>query len=444
MAKILFIQNTRWELLGIKSIASYIEPKHQAELIFGSTDDILNRCKTFRPDVVGISVFSIDHHWALDIARRIKLFDNNILVLLGGVHPTHYTDILAEDPIDAICIGEGEKPVLDLLDAIESKASYEKIPSLWIKKSGSIFKNSLNTPLKADEIPIINTKIYAAFPHIVKERSAIFLCSRGCPFSCFYCGNYGYNKLYKNHYFRIRKIEAIIEEIKNVVHERNISSIKFQDDIFGVDEVWLEEFLREYKEKIGLPFYCLLRVEYIKERILKMLKKAGCFQVGIGIESGEEFIRNSVLGRRMSTDLIWHAVKLLKKHKISFHTFNMFGLPSEDYKSALKTLSLNLAIKPDVAWSAIFQPYPGTKFFCDDVKKTMSDTGFNRFEVIFKYSKDFKKIQRLQKLFMLIIKWPVTKYLLPVLVRLPLDVLYDKISKFCWHYFYHKRIRKNA
>jgi radical SAM superfamily enzyme YgiQ (UPF0313 family) len=178
-----------------------------------------------------------------------------------------------------------------------------------------------------------------------------------------------------------------------------------------------------------------------QERI-DLLKSAGCFQIGIGIESGDDKIREDMLNKNLKQKDILTASRILHQNKIKFHTFNMFCLPGEGLKSAFKTLDFNLRIKPDFAWSSIFQPYPGTKFFSEEVKYKIINKNFNRFRVNYAYNKDFKKIERLQKLFMLTIKFPLLRYILPFLIRLPLDGIYDNISKKTWHMLYGKNLGK--
>lgn len=129
---------------------------------------------------------------------------------------------------------------------------------------------------------------------------------------------------------------------------------------------------------------------------------------------------------------------------MAFHTFNMFCLPDETLKEACETINLNLELKPDVVWSAIFQPYPGTKFFNEEIEKFIICKSFNRFKTNYYYTKDFPKIERLQKFFSLTIKYPFIKLFLPFLIRLPLDNLYDAISKLAWEILYSKSINKKS
>jgi len=441
MARILFVQNYNDELLGIKNIASYIKMKHQASVVFGSCKDIIKKYYLFKPNVVGISVLTKDHNWALNIAGQIKSVDKDSMILLGGSHPTFYPDIINDNNIDAICIGEGEKPVLNLLNNIDSNESLTSIKSLWLKKDNKVYKNELEVVLGVNKIPIADFSIYNDLVNAYKPRRLMVMCSRGCLFECAFCCEYQLKKMYGAAYFGFRKQEDVIKEIELALKDRNLKSISFQDENFVADKGWLQEFLKQYKRRIALPFYCLTRCEYVTEEVAEQLKEAGCFRVGIGVESGDEYLRNKVLNKRLSETAIKRAVDILRNKKIKFHTFNMFGLPEEDFEKAFKTVTLNIRLKPDVAWSSLFQPYPGTKFFNNRTKDSILDSNFNRFKINYSYTKDSVRIERLQKLFMLTVKLPLMRYFLPILTKLPLDSIYDRISKLCWLYWYKRKLQ---
>jgi radical SAM superfamily enzyme YgiQ (UPF0313 family) len=442
MTKILFVQNGFYELDGILSINAFVKNKHETRLFIGNPEDLKKELDFFKPDVVGIYVLTKDHYWALNLAKTIKKNFPNTLVLLGGPHATFYQKILLNENIDLLCISEGEKPVLNLLNRLDEKKDYLKIKSLFVKRNGKIYENPLDTPLKIEDIPTPTTEIYDKYSDKIDSSALQIMCSRGCPFNCPFCLNYGLRKMYKSSFFRIRKIESIIKQMQMVMEKKKIKTIVFQDDIFGMDKKWLNKFLKEYKLKINLPFYCLLRCDVINEELINEIKRAGCFEVGIGIESGDEELRNSILNKRLKNSTIITATNILKKKGIDFHTFNMFCLPNETIKEAIKTVLFNIKIKPTVAKSLIFQPYPGTKFFNENVEKLIINPKFDLFGLNYEYTKDSKKISRLQKFFMVTVKFPAIRFLLPILIKLPLDKVYDDFSAFIWKYLYYKPIYK--
>ncbi len=440
MTKLLFVQEGERELDGLMAISSYVKKNHDVGLMVSGKENLEKKINSFSPDVIGIPVLTKDHYWTIKISNQIKKINPSIITLLGGVHPTFYRKIIHEEPIDAICLYEGEKPVLELLNRIENNHKWTNISSLWTKGHRKINKNPLSPPLRSKEIPIPDRKLYKDIPGIKDSSELQIMSSRGCPFKCNFCTNYGVREEQPSSFFRVRSPKAVIEEIDNARKDKNIETILFQDDIFGVNRKWFREFSELYLSEVNLPFYSLIRCESVTKDFVEKLKEMGCYEVGIGIESGNERIRNEVLGKNLSTKKIKEAVKILKESNISFHTFSMFGVPEETLDNAFETLNLNLELKPDVAYTQMFHPYPGTKFFNKEVEEKIINPNFDKFKTNFSYSPDFKKIQRLQKLSMLTVKYPFIKSLLPLAVNLPLDNLYDKISKTCWERLYYKQI----
>lgn len=119
-----------------------------------------------------------------------------------------------DEHVDMTCVGKGEKPILNLLCRLDKTENYTDTQSLWVKKNGTLYKNKPGDLLKSDEIPMPDISIYNEFPNILKSNGITVMCSRGCPFSCFFCANYMNNKVYGSDFFRIRRIDDIIEEIE--------------------------------------------------------------------------------------------------------------------------------------------------------------------------------------------------------------------------------------
>jgi radical SAM superfamily enzyme YgiQ (UPF0313 family) len=155
----------------------------------------------------------------------------------------------------------------------------------------------------------------------------------------------------------------VIEEIEDILKKHSFNAVIFHDDIMPFNKDWLREFSREYKNRIRLPFICNLRVDLASEDSLHLLKEAGCTQVCLGIESGNEFIRNEVMRRKISTEEILQAFRLCKKLGLATKSFNMVGLPFEDMDKILDTIKLNVAVQPDIIQVSIFYPYPKTELF---------------------------------------------------------------------------------
>ena len=323
MARLLFIQKGARELEGLMSISSYVKKEgHEVDLMVSGKENLEEKIKKFGPDIVGMPVLTRDHYWAIENSQKVKKVNPSVLTILGGPHPTFYTKIIENEGIDGINLYEGEKSMLELLNKVDNGQEIYGTNSIWFNKKGFIKKNPLNSPLSVDEIPISDRKLYKKVKGMEEDFELQIMSSRGCPFHCNFCINYGIQKYYQNSFFRTKKPEVVIQEIKNGRKNRNIKNILFQDDIFGINKKWLREFSQMYKKEVGLPFYSLLRCDVITTEFIDTLKDMGVSEVGIGVESGNERIRNDILGKKLPTEKIKMAVQILKDKKVHFHTFH--------------------------------------------------------------------------------------------------------------------------
>lgn len=137
--------------------------------------------------------------------------------------------------------------------------------------------------------------------------------------------------------------------------------IGFYDDILALRKDWFKKFTDYYKTQIKLPFRCNMRANYLaQEETTKMMHDAGCRRVIIGLESGNEYVRNEILKRNMSERILLEAGRLTKKYGIELATYNMLGLPGENFSAVLDTVKLNAKIGADFIFGSIYYPYPKT------------------------------------------------------------------------------------
>jgi radical SAM superfamily enzyme YgiQ (UPF0313 family) len=126
---------------------------------------------------------------------------------------------------------------------------------------------------------------------------------------------------------------------------------------------WFRDFCEQYKKRINLPFSCNLRADLVNEEAADLLKYAGCFQVKMGIESGNDYIRNEILKRRLSIDEIKKAYALCKKRGLGLVSYNMVGMPFEKRSEMLETVKLNAQAHIRRMGVSIFYPYQGSDLY---------------------------------------------------------------------------------
>ena len=325
--------------------------------------------KVIKPNsIVAISSTSNTFQYLVKYSRWIKKsFDAPILC--GGIHPTlNPEETINLKDVDIVCLGEGEETIVEVCNKLDKNEEIINIEGLWVKKDGKIYKNSQRKLIEdLDKLPFADRGIFD-YKNMYWEKQGIgsFMASRGCPFDCSYCCNHSLAKCYKGKgkYVRFRSVDNTIKEIEEVVSRYSfIRAVVFDDDILGMKKDWLKEFSEKYRNKIGLPFICNFRANLLDEDRVKMLNRAGCIQLNIGIESGNEFILNKILNRNMTRKHIITAFNLCKKYKIRTYSFNMVGIPYENTRRILDTIKLNALLSPYMTQSTIFYPFKGTKIY---------------------------------------------------------------------------------
>jgi len=317
-----------------------------------------------QPDLIGFYSTAEQFHF---IKRLIEAVPKPVFTICGGPHPSCYPVCIESIPrLDAICVGEGEYALLELVQALDQGRDYTHIPSLWIRRDGEIIKNQTRPFIhNLDELPFEDRGLFNTQEAIDQYGLAQLriLASRGCPFSCTFCSNKRMSKTQSGPYVRYRSAEHLLDELNQVQKKFRFEEIFFDDDIFIMNREIVEEFCRRYPKEIGKPFVFAGRVEACRPDILAMLKNAGGRRIDFGVESGHEEIRKSVLKRKMSNRQIIEATRTAQQVGLQVKTLNMVGLPEETPEKFKETVKINQAIKPDVASLYVFYPYPGTELY---------------------------------------------------------------------------------
>ncbi|MDO9540986.1 MAG: radical SAM protein [Kiritimatiellia bacterium] len=343
---------------------------HQTDLLITDRPDkntIRQKIASFQPDLIGISATTDQFALAKLIVKIIN--DNyTVPIIIGGVHATVAPDDAINTPgIFGICVGEGEAALLELANALENGGETRNIQNLWLKSGNDIIKNPVRPLLQElDQLPFCDREIFN-YNRLMASTSdgAEFIAGRGCPFSCSFCINAVLQNLYKNKgkYVRLRSADNLLKEIRHINEKYKIKIITFHDDTFSLNRAWLADFCLKYSREFKIPFRCNARADNIDEELLGQLKEAGCEQLWVGVESGDEHLRNTVLKKQVRRETIVAAFRLIKKYGIKSRAFNMIGVPYETRATAEKTIELNREINADLKCLTVFRPYPGTELY---------------------------------------------------------------------------------
>ena len=389
--------------------------------------------------ILAYSVMTFEAEYFLRLNRRIKK-EFKVFSVFGGSHPTFFPEMIEEDGVDAVCIGEGEYSLPDLVDRLKRGKEIRTTKNYWVKQEGVIYKNPLNELVSdLDEIPFPDRDLFrsTSFQHTI-------MASRGCLFNCSYCFNHAYNKLYDNcpKEVRIRSIGNIIKELFEMKRNNLLKNswVSFIDSNFISDTEWLKEFAYQYKNKINIPFTVNVHPNLVTDKGLDYLKKADCFLIRLGIESGSFEVRKNILKRPVTDEQIIKACRMIKERGFLLRTYNMLGIPGSTIDDDYKTIELNIRCKPTATVPQMMCPYPKTEMYVAAQKLGLLSNNFSfgsknpstlRFsQVKFNNKKDKLMIENLHKLSPLVINFPGLLPLTKLLIRLPNNLVFYLIFYF--------------
>ncbi len=365
---------------GISHISSFLKKQgHRTELfvtsrLFGQkTSGALKRTiDTFRPDVICFSAVATQYDFIAALAADVKCAYPNIYLVIGGVHATLNPEEAVSSDFNAICVGEGEGPVVELVAQLEAGKTPSGIPNLWIKRDSGLEKNPPRPFMQdLDSLPFPDRNMWQRWMSKKARRMCSVLASRGCPFDCSYCSNHALRKITQGSYVRQRSPGNIAEEIRQIAVEfPTIKEIYLETETLIINSPWclalcaqLEKLNKELKNPIS--FGANIRVVPGQEldSIFSALKRCNFRFINIGLESGSERVRREILRRNYSNDDVISAVALARKYGLQVALFNLIGVPGETFDDFKKTVKINRLCKPDWNLTSIYFPYKGTDLY---------------------------------------------------------------------------------
>ena len=350
--------------------------------------DLLGEMHKFRPDLVGVSVVEDTSPVALELARALKSKYPDIPTVFGGVFCMANPEAVIRCPeVDVVCVGEGEVALPQLLDSLESGRLVTEILGLWTKApDGTVFRRPVGPPLALNELPLPDLSIiderhfYGPMAgHVYKM--AYMASHRGCPRQCTYCNNQMFLKTYRQHLkaylHRNMSIPRLIENLVHLKETYDFNFFQIVDDDFTLRSLEdMEQFRTLYKQHVDVPFWIQAEANNVTEDKIRCLKEAGCIAIAIGIETGNEFIRQEVYRRRTSREATIRAFEIMHKYGIRTSGNIIVGVPYEGRKEIFDSIELVRECQPRALNVNVFAPYRGTKLRDYCVEKGYLDPGF--------------------------------------------------------------------
>lgn len=290
-------------------------------------------------------------------------------LVAGGVHPTLQPEPPIAGAFDAVCIGEGEYPTLELCRQLEAGELPHGIANLWIKRGDVIEKNPPRPFIgDLDQLPLPDYEMWRPWIDAPAHDAMTVFAGRGCPYECTYCCNHALRKVAPGKYVRTRSPQEIVKEVRFLYENFQHREIYFEIETLDCNIEWAIELCGELASfNASVPDPVCFGSNYrinphtISERLFAAMKRANFTSINIGLEAGSERIRREILKRNYSNEDVSQVVALAGKHGLEVYLYNMIGLPGESLADHLETVRMNRQCQPAGHYTGIFYPYPGTE-----------------------------------------------------------------------------------
>lgn len=367
-------------------------------------DQIKKTLITFNPDLIGITGFSYAYKFLYQTITTVRSL-TKIPILLGGPHVSATKEkILQETKVNYAMYGESEISFISLLSELSGKnPNLSTVPNLIWRQQKQIIINPPAPPIyQLDNLPFPDYQSFNLKKYPCYDAKIIpIITSRGCPYGCNYCSV----RLSMGQNFRPRSPKNVIKEIK-YWYQRGFTNFDFNDDCFTLDinraEAICDLIIKNHL-KIKFQLYNGIRVNNINLNLLKKMKRAGCYFIAYGCESGSQKTLDRIK-KNITLNQVIQAVNLTKKAKIHHAVNFIIGHQEETYQDALDTYKFAKSLPCDYVNFYNLVPYPGTEVyqwaikhakFLYSKKNYLKEISYRDINPIFE-TKDFTKQQRIK------------------------------------------------
>lgn len=309
--------------------------------------------KTLDAEVWGMSCWTANRRGVRLVADLVKTHHPGTHVVVGGPHATPLgPELLAHYPgVDTVCLGESDLTFLELVDRIAKGESTKGL-------AGAVVRDEAGGILPGPERKNVPDLDALASPQDWFDTH-ILMTSRGCPWSCTFCGaetSWGRG-------FRANSIEYVLDAMAKVTERLPVKMIQIKDDTFTTHKKRVLELCGRIRER-NLRFFwsCDTRVDLLSDELLKEMRLAGCQRLSLGVESGSQEILDKI-EKKITPSEILESTELAKKYGIKVRYYMMLGNRGETRKTFEETLRFLERARPHEYVFSCLSIYPGTKDF---------------------------------------------------------------------------------
>ena len=336
-----------------------------------TADDVADKLIKEKPDYIGITLFTVGVWGAAAIARKVKDALPETLIIVGGPHISSMGPETIErfPEFDMAVVGEGEHILTELLATIQQKKDLSTVAGIIYR-----CKDVVTTTPPAGKNKILDALPFPAwdllpdFPQAYKPAIydfprgpvATIAASRGCPFLCKFCDTSTFGASVR-HY----SPEIVFKMMKHLNETYGVRHIMFVDDLFLASKIRTAEICELIlNDGLDMTWTCTARVDTVKPDILDLMKKAGCWEISFGLETGSNDLLKK-MDKKADVEKSEQAIKWTAEAGIRSKGLFMLGFPGEDETTIQQTKDFVRRIPMTIMNLTKFTPYPGSPVYRD-------------------------------------------------------------------------------
>jgi radical SAM superfamily enzyme YgiQ (UPF0313 family) len=350
----------------------------EAMLLDAIAEDIdeseyLRRVAAFDPDLVVNEMATASYAVDLAVARKLKQL-TGARIAVCGPHPSALPEeVLANDCIDFVLIGEIDETLPELVRALERGGTPQALAGVAYRADGGRIVTGARRKLvnDLDRLPHphreslpLDRYVVAGYPPTVLYMYA----SRGCPYRCNYC--LWPQTMYGSGSYRGRDPRSVVEEMLEAQHRFGpFGSVYFDDDTFNLGKKRMLRLADELDRRSWkTPWGCNARADQFDEETMRRLADVGLFNIRIGVESGDPEILHRAK-KELSLDAVRRCIEMAHRYRVRVHVTFTVGLSGESWASVKRTVRFARSIRPDSVAFTITTPFPGTEYWDEVVRE---------------------------------------------------------------------------